>query len=151
MEGPSAIALACGHHFSMVGGLCKQRVCEARDQADERKQCPYRPSRPWWHGASLPICTHATCVAHGRPSFVFRYAKVSVAQAGRKLPAEGLSIAVMKATEVLVELYYRPGVMGAGLSSPIFWLGMGLALLAGFIAAWPVNYWLVGKGIRHIH
>ena len=44
----------------------------------------------------------------------------------------------MEATEVLVELY-TPGVMGAGLSSPIFWLGMGLALLAGFIAAWPVN------------
>jgi len=20
-----------------------------------------------------------------------------------------------------------------------------------FVAAWPVNYWLVGKGIRHIH
>lgn len=66
------------------------------------------------------------------------------------LIAEGLSIAVMEATEVLVELY-TPGVMSSGLSSPIFWLGMGLALLAGFIAAWPVNYWLVGKGIRHIH
>ena len=66
------------------------------------------------------------------------------------LIAEGLSIAVMEATEVLVEVY-TPGVMSSGLSSPIFWLGMGLALLAGFIAAWPVNYWLVGKGIRHIH
>ena len=64
--------------------------------------------------------------------------------------AEALSIAVMEATEVLVEVY-TPGVMSSGLSSPIFWLGMGLALLAGFIAAWPVNYWLVGKGIRHVH
>ena len=66
------------------------------------------------------------------------------------LIAEGLSIAVMETTEVLVEIY-TPGVMASGLSSPIFWLGMGLALLAGFTAAWPVNYWLVGKGIWHVH
>ncbi len=56
----------------------------------------------------------------------------------------------METAEVLVEVY-TPGVMRAGLSSPIFWGGMLLALTAGFVAAWPVNYWLVGKGIRHIH
>ena len=66
------------------------------------------------------------------------------------LVAEGLSIAMMETAEVLVEVY-TPGVMQAGLSSPIFWGGMLLALTAGFLAAWPVNYWLVGKGIRHIH
>ncbi len=66
------------------------------------------------------------------------------------LVAEGLSIAVMETAEVLVEVY-TPGVMQAGLSSPIFWGGMLLALTAGFLAAWPVNYWLVGKGVRHIH
>jgi len=37
------------------------------------------------------------------------------------------------------------------LLSWIFWLGMGLALVAGYIAAFPVNYVLVGKGIRHVH
>ncbi len=56
----------------------------------------------------------------------------------------------METTEVLVEVY-TPGVMSAGLSSPLFWGGMLLALSAGFIAAWPVNYWLVGMGIRHVH
>lgn len=66
------------------------------------------------------------------------------------LIAEGLSIAVMETAEVLVEVY-TPGVMGSGLSSPIFWAGMLLALTAGFIAAFPVNYYLIGKGIRHIH
>ena len=66
------------------------------------------------------------------------------------LVAEGLSIAVMETAEVLVEVY-TPGVMTSGLASPIFWIGMLAALTAGFIAAWPVNYWLVGKGIRHIH
>jgi len=64
--------------------------------------------------------------------------------------AESLSIAVMETAEVLVQVY-TPGVMEAGLSSGIFWLGMGFALVAGYAAAFPVNYILVGKGIRHAH
>ncbi len=64
--------------------------------------------------------------------------------------AETLSIVVMEATEVLVQIY-TPGVMEAGLFSWIFWLGMGFALVAGYTAAFPVNYVLVGKGIRHVH
>ena len=66
------------------------------------------------------------------------------------LLAEGLSIAVMEVAEVLVEVYTR-GVMEAGLSSWLLWVGMLLALIAGFIAAFPVNHVLVGKGIRHVH
>jgi hypothetical protein len=64
--------------------------------------------------------------------------------------AEVLSIAVMETAEVLVQIYV-PGVMESGLTSPIFWGGMILALIAGFTAAFPVNYYLVGKGVRHIH
>jgi hypothetical protein len=64
--------------------------------------------------------------------------------------AESLSIAVMETAEVLVQVY-TPGVMEAGLMSAIFWIGMGLALIAGFIAAWPINYFLIGRGIRHQH
>ncbi len=66
------------------------------------------------------------------------------------LVAEGLSIAVMEGTEVLVEVY-TPGVMAAGLGSPLFWGGMTLALAAGFAAAFPVNYILIGRGVRHHH
>jgi len=64
--------------------------------------------------------------------------------------AEGLSIAVMEGTEVLVEIY-TPGVMEAGLTHWIFWVGMLLAMTAGFMAAYPINYYLVGKGVRHQH
>jgi hypothetical protein len=64
--------------------------------------------------------------------------------------AESLSIVVMESAEVLVQVY-TPGVMDAGLGSWIFWLGMGFALTAGYAAAFPVNYVLVGKGIRHVH
>ena len=64
--------------------------------------------------------------------------------------AETLSIVVMETTEVLVQVY-TPGVMEAGLGGWLFWAGMSLALAAGYIAAFPVNYVLVGKGIRHVH
>ena len=64
--------------------------------------------------------------------------------------AESLSIAVMEAAEILVQVY-TPGVMEAGLTSALFWAGMLLALTAGFIAAFPVNYYLIGKGVRHQH
>ncbi len=56
----------------------------------------------------------------------------------------------METAEVLVEVY-TPGVMSAGLTSGIFWMGMTLALIAGFLAAYPVNYIMVKKGIRHQH
>jgi hypothetical protein len=42
-----------------------------------------------------------------------------------------------------------PGAMNAGLVNPIFWLGMILALTAAFIAAFPVNRYLIDKGKGH--
>jgi hypothetical protein len=64
--------------------------------------------------------------------------------------AEGLSIVVMEAVEVLVQVKI-PGVMEAGLSEPIFWIGMLAGLAAGFVAALPVNYIMVKRGVRHVH
>lgn len=66
------------------------------------------------------------------------------------LIAEGLSIAVMESFEVLTEVS-TPGVMNAHLNEPIFWLGMGLSLAIGFLAAFPVNLYFIKKGIRHQH
>jgi hypothetical protein len=66
------------------------------------------------------------------------------------LVAEGLSIAVMEGVDVLV-LTQTPGVMDAHLSSPLLWLGMAAGLAAGFVAAFPVNLWLVRRGVRHAH
>jgi uncharacterized membrane protein len=66
------------------------------------------------------------------------------------LIAEGLSIAMMEAAEVLTEVYV-PGVMQAHLHEPVFWAGMALALVAGFLAAYPVNYFMIRRGIRHQH
>lgn len=33
-------------------------------------------------------------------------------------------------------------------TSPVFWLMMQIAMLAGFLAAYPVNYWLISAGIK---
>lgn len=78
-------------------------------------------------------------------------AKFSFSKAAKiVLYAEGLSIAVMETAEVIIEVY-TPGVMEASLATGIFWAGMLLALIAGFIAAFPVNYYLIGKGVRHQH
>lgn len=63
---------------------------------------------------------------------------------------EGLSIAVMEAFEVITELSI-PGVMEAHLTDSIFWIGMVAALIVGFIAAFPVNYIFIKRGIRHQH
>lgn len=64
--------------------------------------------------------------------------------------AEFLSIAVMEAFEVGTQLVI-PGVMEAGLTDAIFWLGMLAALAVGFISAFPVNYYMIKKGVRHQH
>jgi putative flippase GtrA len=66
------------------------------------------------------------------------------------LVTEGLSIAVMEGTDILVQSQLHI-VKNGHLADPMFWLGMALALGAGFLAAFPVNYWLVRRGVQHAH
>ena len=63
---------------------------------------------------------------------------------------EGISIAVMEAFEVLTQMMI-PGVMDSHLTDTLFWIGMAVSLIVGFIAALPVNYIMVKRGVRHIH
>ena len=64
------------------------------------------------------------------------------------LAADTLSIAVMEIVDNLV-MALIPGAMDAGLVNPIFWIGMILALSAAFVAAFPVNRYLLTKGKGH--
>lgn len=66
------------------------------------------------------------------------------------LIGEGISIAVMEAFEVLTQVMI-PGVMESHLTDSLFWIGMFISLIVGFIAALPINYIMVKRGIRHIH
>ena len=79
-----------------------------------------------------------------RASFTFKNALKTV------IIAEGLSIVVMEAFEVLTQVVI-PGVMEAGLSESIFWYGIIASLAVGFIAALPVNHVMIKKGVRHQH
>ncbi|PVG80721.1 hypothetical protein DDE18_21790 [Nocardioides gansuensis] len=62
--------------------------------------------------------------------------------------ADTLSIAVMEIVDNAV-MAAIPGAMDAGLVNPMFWLGMMIALAAAFIAAFPVNRYLIDKGKGH--
>lgn len=58
--------------------------------------------------------------------------------------ADTLSIAVMEIVDNAV-MALIPGAMGDGLASPVFWLSMAIALGAAFVAAFPVNRWLIDR------
>jgi len=66
------------------------------------------------------------------------------------ITTETLSIATMETGEVLTEIYF-PGMMNTGLSDLVFWLGLLAALAVGFAVAFPVNFYLVRRGVRHQH
>jgi len=42
-----------------------------------------------------------------------------------------------------------PGAMSAGLTEPLFWGSLAVALLIAGIAAFPVNRWLILRGRGH--
>jgi len=64
------------------------------------------------------------------------------------LAADTLSIAIMELVDNTV-IALIPGAMDAGLVNPTFWVGLVIALSAAFVAAYPVNLWLLGRGKGH--
>ena len=60
---------------------------------------------------------------------------------------ETISIAVMEFAMNFTD-YHVGGVQVGSLLAPQFWLGYAAALPAGFIAAWPVNWWLLNRNIK---
>ena len=47
---------------------------------------------------------------------------------------------------------YAMGGMQAGtIFSTVFWSAMLVAVVAGFVAAWPVNYWLLSRDMKKCH
>ena len=63
---------------------------------------------------------------------------------------EVISIGVMELVMNYVD--YRMGGMAAqSVASWMFWRGLLFAVPAGFIAAWPVNYWLLKRELKACH
>jgi hypothetical protein len=64
------------------------------------------------------------------------------------LAADTISIIVMEVVDNAV-MAAIPGAMDSGLVDPVFWLAMILALSAAFVAAFPVNRYLIDRGKGH--
>ncbi len=62
--------------------------------------------------------------------------------------ADTLSIAVMEIVDNFVMLVI-PGAMEAGLASLLFWGSLVFALAIAFVAAFPVNRYLIARGRGH--
>ena len=77
---------------------------------------------------------------------------MTIAQAFKTIwLGEAISIAVMELAMNFTD-YHVGGVTAGSVLAWQFWLGFAAALPAGFIAAWPVNYWLLKKNIKqHCH
>jgi len=63
---------------------------------------------------------------------------------------EAVSIGVMELVMNLVD-YQMGGMAAPSVLSWMFWRGLILAVPAGFLAAWPVNYWLVRRELKACH
>ena len=91
-------------------------------------------------------------------AFVFGYGLTSLPllRAGMALAAvvpialasDTLSIATMEIVDNAIVLAV-PGAMEAGLGSLLFWGSLSFALAVAFVAAVPVNRWLIARGKGH--
>ena len=70
------------------------------------------------------------------------------AAAGIAFAADTISITVMEIVDNAVILVI-PGAMEAGLDTALFWGTLVLALAIAFVAAFPVNRWLIARGRGH--
>jgi len=67
---------------------------------------------------------------------------------GLALAADTVSIAVMELVDNAFVLAV-PGAMAAGLTDSLFWTSLVVSLILAFIVAFPVNVWLISRGLGH--
>jgi hypothetical protein len=63
---------------------------------------------------------------------------------------EAVSIGVMELVMNFVD-YSMGGMAVQSVASWMFWRGLLFAVPAGFLAAWPVNYWLIKRELKACH
>ncbi len=64
------------------------------------------------------------------------------------LASDTLSITVMEIVDNAIILVV-PGAMEAGLADALFWGSLAFALAVAWVAAFPVNRWLIARGRGH--
>jgi hypothetical protein len=69
--------------------------------------------------------------------------------AGRlAVASDTLSIGTMEVVDTLIVLAI-PGAMAAGVTDPLFWGSLAVALGIAGVVAFPVNRWLIARGRGH--
>lgn len=109
-------------------------------------------------GTALGFSDWGTVALAVALAFVFGYTLTSLPllRAGLALAAvipialatDTVSIAVMEIVDNAVVLAI-PGAMEAGLGDVLFWGALAFALAVAFVAALPVNRWLITRGRGH--
>jgi len=109
-------------------------------------------------GTALGWGTFATIMLAIVLAFFFGYAltMVPLLRSGMALGAvlplafasDTLSITVMEIVDNLI-IVGIPGAMDAGLGSLLFWGSLAFALAVAFVAAFPVNRYLISRGKGH--
>jgi hypothetical protein len=109
-------------------------------------------------GTALGWGNLATIVLAILLAFVFGYGLTSVpllraglpfrTVAGLAFASDTFSITVMEIVDNAIVLVI-PGAMEAGLDDPLFWSSLAFALAVAYVAAFPVNRWLIRRGRGH--
>lgn len=63
---------------------------------------------------------------------------------------EAVSIGVMEIAMNAAD-YAAGGMQAGSVFSSAFWIGIAAAVPAGFLAAWPVNWWLLRRDLKACH
>lgn len=63
---------------------------------------------------------------------------------------EVISIGVMELVMNSVD-YHMGGIRSGSVFNPLFWGALAIAIPAGYLAAFPVNFWLIGKEMKRCH
>ncbi len=105
---------------------------------------------PWYTMALATVLAYTTGMTLGVVP-VSRRENVSLLAAFRIVwIGEVISIGVMELA--MNAAAYGAGGVGAGsVLDPIFWIGIAVAVPAGFVAAWPVNWWLLERNLKACH
>jgi hypothetical protein len=109
-------------------------------------------------GTALGLSNWGTVALAVALAFVFGYSLTSMPllRAGLAVAAvipialasDTFSIAVMELVDNAVVLAI-PGALDAGLGSLLFWGSLSFSLAVAFVAALPVNRWLIARGKGH--
>jgi len=109
-------------------------------------------------GTALGLSNLLTIIIAVLLAFAFGYALTLIPLMRANMPfgmALGLAFASDTASITLMEIVDNaimlviPGAMDAGLSSALFWGSLAFSLVIAGAAAFPLNRWLISRGLGH--